>query len=304
MGTLLVTGGGGFLAQHIAAEFKAAGWRVSGLGRTAPSTEGIYADFWQVTLPSSDLGSYLLKTCPDLIINTVGTSSISFSLEHPTEDLIRNVVDYYQILEQLRRSQIPARVIQLSSAAVYGQPEHFPISEDTPLRPVSPYGFHKLQAELVSREFHVLHGLPVCNLRIFSAYGKGLKRQIIWDLCRQASATGKLVLEGTGSEERDFIHAKDVARAALLVFEKGEFNAGSYNIATGTSRPVRDIAHGIAKLGQLARPPEFAGKMRAGNPQIWRVTPDRLEILGFKPHVSWEDGFTETVLWCLSNLKP
>jgi UDP-glucose 4-epimerase len=223
-------------------------------------------------------------------------------MEQPGEDLAQNVVDFHHLLDQLRLSGCATRVIQLSSAAVYGQPDEFPITEATPLRPVSPYGFHKLQAEMVSREFYQIYGLPVCNLRIFSAYGAGLKRQIVWELCRKARLTGQLVLEGTGFEERDFIHGRDVARAARLIAEKGQFDAGAYNIALGISRRVAEVATCIGKLMGLPQEPVFEGKSRPGNPEIWRASPTRLQELGFVPKVSWEEGLKENINWCLSQL--
>jgi len=304
MRTLLVTGGGGFLGQHFAAEFKRAGWRVLGMGRSLPAQAGLYDEnFWQVTFPSDDLCRHFQETQPDLIIHTAGTSSIAFSLQQPWEDLLQNVVHFYHLLDQLRLSGCRARVLQISSAAVYGQPAHFPITEETPLNPVSPYGYHKLQAELVTREFHQLHGIPICNLRIFSAYGTGLKRQVIWELCRKALATGQFVLEGTGLEERDFIHARDVAKAALLITEKGTFDGSAYNIAVGTSRRINEVAACIGKFAGLSQEPRFEGRVRSGNPPVWRVEPVRLGHLGFVPTVSLEQGLKENVEWCRSQLS-
>src|SRR5438552_189686 len=79
-------------------------------------------------------------------------------------------------------------------------------------RRLSPYGYHKRQAELICEEFSRVYALPTAVARIFSAYGPGLRRQVVWDICEKALATGKLELRGTGAESRDFIHAADIAR--------------------------------------------------------------------------------------------
>ena len=303
MRTLLVTGGGGFLAYYFATEFREAGWRVLGLGRGRPAQPEIFdGDFWEVRLPSLELRDYFQRVRPDLIINTVGTSSIAFSMEQPSVDLEQNVLDFHHLLDQLRLSGCGARVLQLSSAAVYGQPDVFPITEATPLRPVSPYGFHKWQAELAAREFHEIYGLAVCNLRIFSAYGAGLRRQVIWELCRKAHETGCLTLEGTGLEERDFFHGRDVARAARLIAENGRFDGGAYNLAEGVSRRIDEVARCIGEIAGLKDEPTFAGLSRPGNPAIWRVQPTRLQELGFSSKVAWESGLKENVEWCLKQL--
>jgi UDP-glucose 4-epimerase len=301
MSNLFITGAGGFLAQYLAAEFKEAGWRVFGLGRSLPTRAGLYdGGYLQATLPAVALADHLRDIRPDLVIHAAGTSSIAFSLQNPAEDFAQNVTCLRHLLEQLRLSGSAARVIQLSSAAIYGQPERFPITEETRLQPISPYGFHKLQAETVAREFHDLYGMEICSLRIFSAYGPGLKRQVIWELSRKARLNGVLVLEGTGSEERDFIHARDVAQAARLVEKAGAFDAGAYNIAVGTSRRLAQVAAQIGKIAKLAEEPRFEGKNRIGNPTVWTVDPVRLCKLGFMPSVPWEEGLKETVEWSMA----
>jgi UDP-glucose 4-epimerase len=81
---------------------------------------------------------------------------------------------------------MPLRVrvfLLLSSAAVYGNPQTLPVGEDQPVAPLSPYGFHKRQAELLVEEFARIYGLKGAVARIFSAYGPGLRRQVIWDIC-------------------------------------------------------------------------------------------------------------------------
>jgi UDP-glucose 4-epimerase len=301
MRNLFITGGGGFLGQYLALEFKRAGWRVFGLGRSRSTDLDPYnGGFRQALLPDPDLHNHLRDIQPDLVIHAAGTSSIAFSMQQPEEDFAQNVVNLHHVLDQLRLSGVTARLMLLSSAAVYGQPARFPITEETPPQPISPYGQHKLQAEFAAREFHQLYGIPVCNLRIFSAYGPGLRRQVIWDLCRKARLTGELVLEGTGLEERDFMHGRDVASAARLIAETGVFDASAYNLATGTSYRLRDVAASIGAYAQLQKPARFEGKVRLGNPATWSADPVRLRKLGFVPSVGWEEGLKETVEWSMS----
>ena len=104
------------------------------------------------------------------------------------------------------------RVVFVSSAAVYGNPPSLPVDEKATPCPMSPYGRHKVECEQLLREFHERIELPSVSLRVFSAYGEGLRRQIFWDVCVQALANGEIRLHGSGSETRDFVHAYDVAK--------------------------------------------------------------------------------------------
>ena len=93
-----------------------------------------------------------------------------------------NVSNVFKQLDAIRKFQPGCKYINLSSAAVYGNPESLPISEDHHLDPISPYGNHKKMAEEVCADFYTNYRIPTCSLRIFSAYGAGLQKQLFWDL--------------------------------------------------------------------------------------------------------------------------
>ena len=136
-----------------------------------------------------------------------------------------------------------ARLLLVSSAAVYGDPERLPVSEDAPLAPISPYGRHRAEAEEVALQ----SGAPVVIARVFSAYGEGLRRQVLWDVAQRALVGGPVELSGTGEETRDFVHARDVAAAISAIAQRSAFDGEIVNVATGR----RDLHRrpGAADLG-------------------------------------------------------
>ena len=91
-----------------------------------------------------------------------------------------------KILVAIRDRNSSCKFINFSSAAVYGNPKFLPITENSVCKPLFPYGFHKLQSELLLTEYYNFFGLKTCSLRVFSAYGPLLKKQLFWDLYQKA----------------------------------------------------------------------------------------------------------------------
>jgi hypothetical protein len=122
----------------------------------------------------------------DVCVNCSGAASVPDSLQHPFRDFSLNTFNVIKILEAIRKHTPTCRFINLSSAAVYGNPLRLPISEKDECRPVSPYGLHKLSAEALCKEYYDYFKIRTCSLRIFSAYGNGLQKQIFWDIAKKA----------------------------------------------------------------------------------------------------------------------
>jgi UDP-glucose 4-epimerase len=197
-------------------------------------------------------------------------------------------------------------LIFFSSAAVFGNPTKLPIVEDSIPQPISPYGVHKHLAEVLLKEYARLWGLSVTVLRPFSAYGPGLRKQLLWDAGRravQASKAGKssVTLFGTGNETRDFIYASDVARAALHVIGRpatGAFEV--FNVGTGVESSVSEVVSLLLQELDIRLELAFDGSTRAGDPVAWRADMSRLENLGFSPRVLLREGVRRVAEWMRS----
>ncbi|MBI3761283.1 MAG: NAD-dependent epimerase/dehydratase family protein, partial [Chloroflexi bacterium] len=131
------------------------------------------------------------------------------------------------------------------------------------------------------------------SLRIFSAYGPGLRRQVMWDICRKMLRSDEVELIGTGDETRDFVHARDVGRAVAHLLDRAPFAAEAYNLAAGEETRIRDLADLIARaLGRTPRV-RFSGATRPGDPLRWQADLSRIKSLGYEPSVRLEDGVAE-----------
>jgi UDP-glucose 4-epimerase len=146
-------------------------------------------------------------------------------------------------------------------------------------------------------EFSRVYGLRTASLRIFSAYGPGLKRQVIWDICRKAINQKELILQGTGRESRDFVHAQDIAAAMETVATFAPMRGEVYNLGTGLEVRIAELAQIILKALGIDGSPVFDGVVPQGNPLNWRADISLLSALGFAPTVTLEQGIQSFAGW-------
>ena len=166
-----------------------------------------------------------------------------------------------------------------SSAAVYGNPDHIPVAEDAPLRPISPYGYHKSACEMLMKEYASVYGIPSIVMRLFSVFGPRQKRLLIWELFDQFRSHREVVLEGTGNEARDYIHVADLASLVEQLLLRVEEEFLVVNVATGRTTTVRELAYLMKKLLNSEKPVVFQGKVRPGDPLEWQADVSRYETL-------------------------
>ncbi len=234
----------------------------------------------------------------DVILNCAGSSNIQGSFTDTGSDFKSNVVFVQQILDAVKTLSPSAKIINLSSAAVYGNPETLPIGENTQPKPLSPYGLHKLLAEQVMQEYARLSGLKTLSVRIFSAYGPGLKRQFFYDLYTKFNSENKQIhLTGTGGESRDFIYISDITRALELLMDKGEFNGSVYNLATQHESFIDHSARLFAGICGYKGEIKFSQKQFEGYPLNWKADTGKLTSLGFSPKVNLEQGLQLYFNW-------
>lgn len=300
MKSVFVIGVTGFIGRYVAHHFSQKGWKVLGLGTRPPENapQPDLAGYYQLTLPSNDLGPLIKLMQPHVCVHCAGRASVANSLDDPLADFQAHVDITFNVLNAMRIEAPTCRVISLSSAAVYGNPASLPIREDHTLRPVSPYGFHKLIGEKLCAEFSGIYGLPTAIVRIFSAYGAGLRRQVIFDLCCKALTEPVLRLHGTGAESRDFINIRDVAQGIYLLAERAPCQAEAYNLASGRETTIKELAEMVVGLGGRDLTIDFDKRNPQGNPLNWQADISRMAQLGFVPTIPLEKGVKAYADWC------
>jgi UDP-glucose 4-epimerase len=273
----LVTGVSGFLGGAVARAAAAAGHDVVGLGRRAEPPTDVPCAYEQVDFSSPHALAEVVRAArPDCVLHFAGAASVGNSLANPLADFEASTLLWYRLLDAVRRSETNPLVVLASSAAVYGSPEILPTPETAPLRPESPYGFHKVMCELAGQEFARCFGLRVAAFRYFSIFGPRQRRLLVWEIFEQLrKGTNELHLKGTGDEQRDYLAEDEaagmtVALAEALSMRKiADFTA--FNVASGKSVTVRAVVEALCKCAGHSPEIAFGSRPIPGNPSRWQA---------------------------------
>ena len=300
---IIVTGASGFLARYAARHFSRLGWSVFGLGH---GTEAFSFQEWGLSrwqegsVHLDSLASFIAEHGePDVVLHCAGSGSVGKSWDNPMEDFQRTAATTAAVIEAIRRFAPGALLLYPSSAAVYGDsPKHL-LSEDDAICPMSPYGLHKHLSETLCVGANRIWGLRVAIVRFFSLYGPGLRKQLLWDIVNKlASGTDRLVLDGTGNEERDFFYIDDATRLLECLATRPVSSVPVIvNGSTGFATTVRAAATQLMEAMQKHDSVElsFSGYCRPGDPGRLVGQTDKLKSIGFQPETPIGTGFTKFV---------
>ena len=298
LATILILGSKGFIGSHLVDFFSGQGHLVTGCDLTEYAHTNY--TYHKLSIHSTDFDSIFTGQPFDICINASGSGNVGYSMEHPCTDFESNTYSVAKVLDTIRKFQPGCRYIQLSSAAIYGNPQQLPVVEEASLAPLSAYGWHKYMSELLCKEYYQLYEVKNVILRPFSVYGRGLRKQLLWDLCVKLSGQSRVELFGTGDESRDFIHIDDLMQAVDRIIVNGLFEGEIYNVASGIETPIRDIAKIFEKKFVKGANIFFSGESRAGDPNNWCADISKLKATGFKPVIGLEEGIISYIDWYFS----
>ena len=222
MKKMVITGVNGFIGRH-AKEYFEKEYEITGLDLAAnycgDRQPGDTMAYYQCNMSqeSAEMAAIFTGVQPDVILHCAGSANVGASVVNPMADLDGNLHSLYQLLLALKSFEKRPQIIFLSSAGIYGNPRQLPVRESDAAAPMSPYGLHKHMAEELCEYYNRIHGYRIRSIRIFSAYGNGLRKQLLWDIYQKYQNTGRIELFGTGEETRDFIHVSDIVRAIELI---------------------------------------------------------------------------------------
>lgn len=297
MRKILITGAQGFIGFKLGQYFYHCGDTVEGWDLTAGSHE--YFTVKKVNMEDeAEVLSGLSACQPDIVIHCAGNADVGKSVQYPALDFHGNVTLTHNLLFGLHKLEMTnTRFVFLSSAGVYGNPEKLPITEDMALQPLSPYALHKVMCEDMCRYFIQNYGQDVKIARIFSAYGRGLKKQIFWDMYQKQKKTGRLDMFGTGGESRDYIHIDDVVQA-LYLLSTADTDDVIFNVANGEEITIRTATDYFARCAGVGEENiAFNGVVREGDPLNWRADISRIKGLGYEKKVELDDGLRDYYAW-------
>jgi dTDP-glucose 4,6-dehydratase/UDP-glucose 4-epimerase len=296
---IVIIGSKGFIGQNLFAFLTSQGYSVFGADVLVDYTK--HGEYFLLDASNADFHSIFEKIEFDVCINCSGAASVPDSLKNPIRDYYLNTVNVFKILDAIKKYQPLCKFINLSSAAVYGNPQSLPIKEEFEVNLISPYGIHKSQSEQICKEFHDYFGIKTCSLRIFSAYGEGLQKQIFWDLFHKANTGLPFTLFGTGNESRDFIYIKDLVKCIELSILHSNFEADIVNIANGEEIFIKDAVNIFFSFFNKKIEYSFTGNERQGDPNNWLADITKLKKMGYVSNYKINHGLENYYNWILKS---
>lgn len=297
----VVLGAAGFVGRHASRALAARGCHVIGVGhgtwreeqwRSWGLSEWVASD---ITLRALDqAGADRPVSC---VVHCAGSGAVSYSYASPYDDFSRATVTTATVLEWIRlQTKSKPRLVLVSSAAVYGDQGDTSAVETAVRSPISPYGFHKLSAELLCESYARFFSASVSVVRLFSVYGEGLRKQLLWDALSKFQSGGQQFF-GTGNEVRDWIHVEDAANLLALA---GLAPQSPFEIYNGGNEhaTTRKVLTDLAAAFGYPKDVTFNGETHKGNPR--RLTSDfghTSRLLSWKPEISLDDGLQRYAAW-------
>lgn len=243
----LVTGAGGFVGRHLVDHLTDAGDEVL---TSDPSHGGP-----DIT-DAEALAAEVAAVDPEVIYHLAGWANVGTSWSHPAEAFRVNAEGTLNLLAAARQAGVD-RVVAVSSADVYGKapPEEMPLTEDSPLRPTSPYAASKVAADFLGLQAWLGHGLAVMRVRAFNHLGPGqsdgfMASALASRIARAERDGGTVLPVGDLTARRDHTDVRDVVRAYRLLALHGE-PGEAYNVCSGTDVAVQDVADALLARAQV-----------------------------------------------------
>jgi nucleoside-diphosphate-sugar epimerase len=249
---LLITGGAGFIGSHMAENFVNKGWEVVVLDNfLTGKRENLSHISGKLKIVEGDIRNAsivneVMEGC-DAVIHLAALASVPASFNDPIGTYEVNFMGTQNVLEAAHQNKVK-RVTFASSSAVYGDTQTFPITEENPDNPLSPYGVSKLLGEKLCRFYNTAFGLSVVIFRFFNVYGPRQNpfseySAVIPKFLSIIKDGGTPTIFGDGEQTRDFIYISDLVHA--------------HELSVGRSHEVTKLwSHGVTE-SQSHRIPIF-----------------------------------------------
>ncbi len=305
MAIYLVTGGCGFIGSHLADLLLGAGHVVrilDDMSTGRPENRPAAAEFLEGDVADPRLVADAMRGV-DGCFHLAAVASV----ERGNHDWLgahrTNLTGSITVFDAARHAtpKGPVPVVYASSAAVYGENAHVPLAETAAARPLSAYGADKLGSEQHGFVAGRVHGVPTCGLRFFNVYGPRQDANspysgVISIFCDRLKAGQGITIFGDGRQSRDFVFVDDVVRALLAGMDRASTEGHVYNVCTGASTEIRDLATMIAGIlgvwAAITYGPRRAGEIQVsvGDPSASR------HELGFATLTALQEGLARTLL--------
>jgi UDP-glucose 4-epimerase len=297
---ILITGGAGFIASHIANAYLKENHHVVILDNLSSGDREAVppkAVFYQMDLLDPSVPEIIKKEKIDVINHHAAQISVYRSVLDPVFDANSNIIGTLQLLQGAIKCHVKKFIFASTGGAIYGEQDYFPACENHPCKPLSPYAVAKLSVEKYLLFYERNFNLKSTVFRYSNVYGPGQKTTgeagVVAIYCEKLVKNSPPVIYGTGEQTRDFISVRDVVQANLIAL-KPEC-CGIFNIGTGSETSVNELSGALIKLA--------GGKIKAefGPSRVYEQLRSSIDAkkfsneFGWKPRLTLEEGLFETL---------
>ncbi|HDP69322.1 MAG TPA: SDR family oxidoreductase [Actinobacteria bacterium] len=307
---VFITGITGFAGSYLAEHCLSKGAKVFGIKRWRSQTENLDHIVNKINLLEGDIRDVtsitevLGEIRPDYIFHLAAQSFVPTSWKAPAETLTTNIIGELNIFETVRELGLDTSIQIAGSSEEYGivYEDETPITEDNPLRPLSPYGVSKVAQDLLGYQYHQSYGMKIVRTRAFNH--EGPKRGEVFvssNFAKQIAEIEKglndpVIKVGNLEAIRDFTDVRDVVRAYWLALEKGE-PGDVYNIASGKGIKIKEMLDILLSLTDIKiKVEQDPARMRPSDvPVLIGDSSKFREKTGWQPEISFEKTLKDTL---------
>ncbi|MBD3178388.1 MAG: UDP-glucose 4-epimerase GalE [Candidatus Latescibacteria bacterium] len=313
---VLVTGGAGYIGSVVAEYLIEEGYEVviaDDLSTGHRDAVDRRASFVELSLLDGESVRHILSDGIGAVLHFAAFSLVSESMKDPLKYYRNNICGAVNLVNGMVESGVK-NIVFSSTAAVYGEPEGVPITEDSRLLPVNPYGKTKLAIEALLEDARPAYGIKSISLRYFNAagatdlHGEDHRPEshlipIILDAAEgrrdKLTVYGGDYNTGDGTCVRDYIHVRDLAAAHILALRKLEEGiTGPFNLGSGNGFSVLEVIRAASDVTGT-RVPYSIGERREGDPAVLIASSEKAQkVLGWKrTHTGIEDIIRDAYRW-------
>jgi UDP-glucose 4-epimerase len=303
----MVTGGAGFIGSHIVDALIAHGCAATVFdnltsGRRQNLGVGVTIAVGDVRDPKAVASA--LPQGADTVFHLAAQIDVRKAAEDIITDMHVNVGGTINILQGCVAAGVSRFVMSSTGGALYGEPPVLPATEETTIRPLSPYGVSKYCAEQYVGYFHRTYGLQTVILRYANVYGPRQdpngEAGVVGIFARRILLGQPCIVYGDGRQTRDFVFVDDVAQANMLATQGP---VGTYNIGTGIETSLNELLTAFEHVVGHPVVRNYA-PVRAGEVQRIALNAEKARHeLGWQPAVSLEDGLAQTLAWVETTIR-
>lgn len=305
---ILVTGGAGFIASHVADAYLANGHDVTivdDLSSGRMENVNPKANFIKMNIQDDEIKSVFSQGAFDVVNHHAAQMDVRKSVADPKFDARINVLGTLNLLENCVKYHVKKFIFSSTGGAVYGEQNTFPADEEHPTWPICPYGITKLSCEKYLFYYKEILGLEHVIFRYANVYGPRQNPHgeagVVAIFTEKLLAGEQPVINGDGKQTRDYVFVGDLVRANLKALDYGKSDV--FNLGTSVETDVNQIFGHLNELtGAGMR--EMHGAAKAGEQLRSCLNVKKAEnVLGWKPEIGLPEGLKQTVDYFLDKNK-